>query len=346
MEKNALILHGTAGNSQENWFPWLKEKLTKRGYQVWVPDLPKADFPDSRRYNKFILANSSWQFNQHSIIVGHSSGAVSILNLLQQLPPDKTVGACYYVGIFKDNLNWSNLDGLFYQPLDFSKIKSQSRLHYFIHSDNDPYCPLKHAEYLHQRIGGDLIVLPKQKHFSTSTRGAKYHKFPYLLSLIAGQNHTPHFVSGFCTQMTQLEVKIWLDGGWGVDALVGRQTRLHSDLDIVIQKKDLTKLMTWFKQNDFFPIQRGDTSPHNFMYGDKRARFIDVHVIELDLQGNGIYGRKIDQQMYPAAALTGKGKVGGVLANCISLEWLIKFHSGYQLRDKDHHDLNLLKQIS
>jgi hypothetical protein len=27
-------------------------------------------------------------------------------------------------------------------------------------------------------------------------------------------------------------VPVWLDGGWGVDALVGRQTRPHRDLDL------------------------------------------------------------------------------------------------------------------
>jgi hypothetical protein len=26
-------------------------------------------------------------------------------------------------------------------------------------------------------------------------------------------------------------ITVWLDGGWGVDALLGRQTRPHSDLD-------------------------------------------------------------------------------------------------------------------
>ena len=157
-------------------------------------------------------------------------------------------------------------------------------------------------------------------------------------------SHTPHFVSKFYTQMAKIGVKIWLDGGWAVDTLVGKQTRPHSDLDIVIQKKDLPKLVDWFDQNHFFPIQRGDTSPHNFMYGDKLAHFVDVHVIELDALGNGIYGPKTNQQMYPAASLTGKGKAGNISVNCISSEWLIKFHSGYQLRDKDQRDLNLLKK--
>ena len=30
------------------------------------------------------------------------------------------------------------------------------------------------------------------------------------------------------------DIPIWLDGGWGVDVLLERQTRVHSDVDIVV----------------------------------------------------------------------------------------------------------------
>lgn len=30
-------------------------------------------------------------------------------------------------------------------------------------------------------------------------------------------------------------LRLWLDGGWGVDALVGHQTRDHDDVDIVVE---------------------------------------------------------------------------------------------------------------
>ena len=38
--------------------------------------------------------------------------------------------------------------------------------------------------------------------------------------------------------LAQNNIKIWLDGGWGVDALLGQQTRLHSDLDIIIESTE------------------------------------------------------------------------------------------------------------
>jgi lincosamide nucleotidyltransferase A/C/D/E len=40
-------------------------------------------------------------------------------------------------------------------------------------------------------------------------------------------------------QLEAAGLVVWLDGGWGVDALVGRQTRPHRDLDLVIARDDL-----------------------------------------------------------------------------------------------------------
>ena len=33
------------------------------------------------------------------------------------------------------------------------------------------------------------------------------------------------------TTLENLGIEIWVDGGWGVDALLGEQTRPHKDLD-------------------------------------------------------------------------------------------------------------------
>ena len=37
-------------------------------------------------------------------------------------------------------------------------------------------------------------------------------------------------------------IEIWIDGGWGIDALLEKQTRTHGDLDIAVNKKDVAKL--------------------------------------------------------------------------------------------------------
>lgn len=181
--KNALILHGTGNDSSGNWFPWLKKKLEERGWEVWVPDLPQAEEPNIKRYNKHILSNRDWKFNKDSVLIGHSSGAVAILGLLQELPEDKKVDTCILVGSFKDPLGWDSLEGLFIEPFDFNKIKNQARRFVFVHSDTDPYCPLEHAEYLSKQLGGELIVKKGQGHFNLE-QGEKYKQFPLILEII------------------------------------------------------------------------------------------------------------------------------------------------------------------
>lgn len=36
-------------------------------------------------------------------------------------------------------------------------------------------------------------------------------------------------------------IAVWVDGAWGIDALVGHQTRYHADLDLVIATADLPR---------------------------------------------------------------------------------------------------------
>ena len=181
--KKVLVLHGTGASSKENWFPWLKSELEKSGYDVWVPDLPGADKPNIQRYNKFIFENRPWDFEEETVIIGHSSGAVAILGLLQQLPEDVKVGTCYLVGSFRNDLGWDSLKELFIESFDFEVIKKKAEKFVFIHSDNDPYCPLDHAEYLAEKLSGELIIRQGQGHFSTNTN-PEYTQFLFLRDLI------------------------------------------------------------------------------------------------------------------------------------------------------------------
>lgn len=164
--KNALLLHGTDGTPQGIWFPWLKNELEKKGFRIWAPQLPHAEKPNIERYNKYIFANKDWKFNEESLLIGHSSGAVEILGLLQQLSSEVVVDKCILIGSFKNDLGWDSLKELFQKPFNFEKIKKHAREFTFFHSDNDPYCPLEGAEYLAKQVNGKLIIKKGQGHFS------------------------------------------------------------------------------------------------------------------------------------------------------------------------------------
>lgn len=181
--KHALILHGTSATPESNWFTWLKDQLEQDGYKVWLPQLPNSDKPSIKTYNQFLLSNPDFVFGDDTIVIGHSSGAVEVLSLLEHLPEDKKVKAVFLVSAFRDNLGWSALTDLFVEPFDFEKIRAKADKFVFLHSDNDPYCPVEGANYLAEQVGGELIVKTGQGHFNTEL-DEKYKAFPELLELI------------------------------------------------------------------------------------------------------------------------------------------------------------------
>lgn len=181
--RKILLLHGTNGNAKVNWFPWLKNELESDDWKVWTPNLPQASEPNSKRYNDFIFANIPWQLDLETTIVGHSSGSVAAMQLLQALPDNVVVARTILIGAHKDDLGWPNLDGLFDPSLDFEKIRNHSKSFLIIHSDNDPYCPVDHAEYLAEQLHGELKIVPGQKHFSVETN-PKYITFPLLKQIL------------------------------------------------------------------------------------------------------------------------------------------------------------------
>ncbi|NLE78610.1 MAG: aminoglycoside nucleotidyltransferase [Rhodococcus sp.] len=155
------------------------------------------------------------------------------------------------------------------------------------------------------------------------------------------------------THMSELEVMTildrlegagvtpWIDGGWGVDALLGRQTRAHGDLDIVIEQHQETAARVVLAQEGFAEVPMWfSTAVHTVWHHDD-GRALDLHVVVLDEEGGGVYG---DEGVYPAEGFEGRGTIGGRKVRCISAPVQIEFHRGYEERPQDRHDVLLLCQ--
>jgi lincosamide nucleotidyltransferase A/C/D/E len=144
--------------------------------------------------------------------------------------------------------------------------------------------------------------------------------------------------------MFATDVAMWIDGGWGVDALLGEQTRFHKDLDIAIEERHVPMLFEVLSARRYTKVKAEDARPWNFVLGDENGKEVDVHGIVLDENGNGQYGPAENGEFYPAASLTGSGLIAGQTVRCISAEWAVKFHSGYELKEKDFRDVTALCQ--
>ena len=186
--KRAVILHGTDGSPEENWFPWLKTQLEKIGYKVQVPLLPNNHTPNRNTYNDFLLS-SGWDFTDN-LIVGHSSGAVSILNLLmdKRTPKIETgvlVGAWSHME--ETDLDREQFKDLFpSEGFDFKAINQKADSFVFVHGDDDPYCPLDQAKWLAKQTKSPIIVIQGGEHFTVNLN-PKYAEFPELTEILKQQ---------------------------------------------------------------------------------------------------------------------------------------------------------------
>jgi lincosamide nucleotidyltransferase A/C/D/E len=150
---------------------------------------------------------------------------------------------------------------------------------------------------------------------------------------------TAEDVIAFVKLLNDNGIPVYIDGGWGVDALLGEQTRAHLDLDIAVEHKDVPMIRALLEARGYTDVPRDDTRDCNFVLGDAEGRQIDLHSYTFDANGQLVFG-----VAYPLESLQGAGQINGFPVRCITPGWMVKFHTGYPLDEGDYQDVKLLCQ--
>ncbi|KKU75413.1 MAG: hypothetical protein UY01_C0013G0003 [Candidatus Nomurabacteria bacterium GW2011_GWB1_47_6] len=177
---NVFIFHGTEGHPQENWFPWLKEKLEEKGHKVFVPQFPSPPVVPAKIAEWFeVLKDYEKEINEDTVIIGHSLGGVFALRVLEKLEhPVKAVflvGAPIGVRPIRNYDRDSSFSGF---DFDWQAIKRNAGHFVVFHSDDDPSVGLDNGRELSKNLGVPLSFVPNAGHFNTK---AGYTQFPELL---------------------------------------------------------------------------------------------------------------------------------------------------------------------
>ena len=138
-------------------------------------------------------------------------------------------------------------------------------------------------------------------------------------------------------------LRFWLDGGWGVDALLGEQTRAHSDLDIAIDARDVDEALRRLAPHGYAHAADVEPGlPARYVLRDERGCQVDLHVLAFEsgdgwqtLPDGGRGG-------YPGSELGNLGKIGDLEVPCISPALQLRHHLGYEPTDRDRRDMRLL----
>ena len=146
------------------------------------------------------------------------------------------------------------------------------------------------------------------------------------------------------SDLTAAGCALWVGGGWGVDALVGHQTRHHRDLDLAVDTADEAMALNvlhrrgYAVETDWRPVRVELVAPGR--------GWVDLHPVSFDTSGHGRQaGPDGDPFDYPPEAFA-LGELDGLTVPCLSRDQELRFHSGYPPRAADRHDLALLGSLA
>jgi lincosamide nucleotidyltransferase A/C/D/E len=137
-------------------------------------------------------------------------------------------------------------------------------------------------------------------------------------------------------------VVAWVDGGWGVDALLGEQTRDHNDLDLAINHFDVECYRATMRASGFHPTETLHATPKNFVMADRNGREVDVHLVDRGVVvpvagGIDVYGP--NGLEYEVGSLDGTGTIGDRSVRCCTPDFMVRSHTTYEPDLDDARDV-------
>ena len=136
--------------------------------------------------------------------------------------------------------------------------------------------------------------------------------------------------------------RAWLDGGWGVDALLGEVTRPHDDVDLVVELDALPGVLDSLTTLGFSVTE--NLAPVRVVLHSSDGLQVDLHPVSFAEDGTAWQrGASPDGSdcPYPAEGF-GEGRILDRVVPCLTPELQLEHHDGYAPRDQDRMDMTRL----
>ena len=131
-------------------------------------------------------------------------------------------------------------------------------------------------------------------------------------------------------------VPVWLDGGWGVDALLGRITRSHDDLDLVLTLDDLTRVVEVLVRNGF-GVEEEELG--RVVLGHADHGRVDLHPVTFDPRGNAVQVQLAASPVVYRRDGFVSGRILGHTVACFSADVQVFARLGHDRSEKHRQDV-------
>lgn len=175
-----IIVHGTQGSPEINWFPWLQRELEEIGLESIAPQFPTPEGQCLDSWRK-TFRNEVGPIHEQDILVGHSTGVIFLLNVLNEL--EQSVKGTLLAGGFVSENGNGHYDGLnstfLATSLDWERVRRNAGRVFVYSGDDDPYVPFRNGVELAECLGVELTVIEGGGHLIGESG---FDKFERLLS--------------------------------------------------------------------------------------------------------------------------------------------------------------------
>jgi predicted alpha/beta hydrolase family esterase len=167
MPMRVLVLHGSKGNAEGNWFPWLKARCRERGVPCLIPQFPTPFDQNLENWRREFRA-SAGPLEPDDILIGHSLGAPFALRLLEESPVAirRAVLVCGFIrplGIPQ----FARLNLTFVRPpFNWHTVRKSAKEFVCLAGDNDPYVPPSFSNELAGALGTEEVQVKGGGHLN------------------------------------------------------------------------------------------------------------------------------------------------------------------------------------
>ena len=175
MKKNYLILHGSFGSNEGNWFPWLKEQLEKNNKKVLIPQMPVG--VGNQNFENWSNILNQLDINENTVIIAHSIAPIFVCKYLitNQIKVKKLIFVCGFN-------NYSGIDSDFdavNEPMfidNFDDVKKYCKDIVCYYSDNDPYVKYDVEKAFADKLTDKQYVIKNGGHINAETGYTKFEE--------------------------------------------------------------------------------------------------------------------------------------------------------------------------
>ncbi len=173
----AILIHGNGGSTAgDHWLPWLERELERIGLTVI-----NRTFPDNVRARAEVWLPFIEELgaDEHTILVGHSSGAVAAMRYAET---HRLLGSVL-VGVCHTDLGDAGeaASGYYGRPWQWERIRGNQKWIAIFQSTDDPLIPATEARFVTSQLKCSYFESTDRGHFVDS------REFPEIVRFVRGQ---------------------------------------------------------------------------------------------------------------------------------------------------------------